>query len=119
MDRVSLLFIRSRPVLDFHWLESAACSRGVNEPDINLNESDSKRMICFAAKYFSSPHWKVNPNLGFTNRAFKLQIAAGSSQFECQDLVTFLAAHGCFRSIIFFRWHDYATPFRCCASWIK
>ena len=36
MDRVFLLYIRSRPVLDFHWLKIAACSRGVNELSIKL-----------------------------------------------------------------------------------
>ena len=31
MDRVTLLYIRPRPVPDFHWLKIAACSLGVNE----------------------------------------------------------------------------------------
>ena len=36
MDRVFLLYIRSRPVPDFHWLKIAACSLGVNELNIKL-----------------------------------------------------------------------------------
>ena len=36
MDRVFLLYIRSRPVPDFHWLKIAACSLGVNELIIKL-----------------------------------------------------------------------------------
>ena len=36
MARVFLLYIRSRPVPDFHWLKIAACSLGVNELIIKL-----------------------------------------------------------------------------------
>ena len=45
MDRVSLLYIRSRPVPDFHWLRLAACSRGVNELTMKLLPWDPEHLF--------------------------------------------------------------------------
>ena len=47
MDRVSLLYIRSRPVPDFHWLKIAACSLGVNELAIKLLPWDPEHSFAF------------------------------------------------------------------------
>jgi hypothetical protein len=65
MDRVSLLFIRSRPVLDFHWLESAACSRGVNELAMKLKKCDGKRIFCRSVEHTASSQRKVNFDFRF------------------------------------------------------
>lgn len=45
MDRVSLLYIRSRPVPDFHWLKIAACSLGVNELVMKLLHWDPEHLL--------------------------------------------------------------------------
>ena len=53
MDRVSLLYIRSRPVPDFHWLKIAACSLGVNELAIQLLPWDPERLLAFVLGRFA------------------------------------------------------------------
>ena len=101
MDRVSLLYIRSRPVLDFHWLESAACSRGVNELAIQLHKCNGNRTGFCAIVYSSTTQGEVNLNLGFTYRTLQLQKTACRAQLERQDLIALFAADRCSGGILF------------------
>ena len=50
MDRVSLLYIRSRPVPDFHWLIIAACSLGVNELVMKLLPWDPEHLFALSLR---------------------------------------------------------------------
>ena len=100
MDRVPLLYIRSRPVLDFHWLESAACSRGVNELAIQLHKCNGNRTGCCAIVNSSTTQGEVDLDLGFTHRTLQLQEAACRAQLERQDLIALFAADRRSRDIL-------------------
>ena len=62
MDRVTLLYIRPRPVLDFHWLKIAACSLGVNELAIKLLPWDPEHLFALRLmrSAFSVIHYRTS-----------------------------------------------------------